>query len=182
VFDWCQNKNWLIRLPFLIWFAYIFVRSLQDPMYGSVLSWLNLGIHELGHVVLMPFGLFIHVLGGTLFQLAAPIFSLFNFYRQDDYFSICLSFGWLSTSLFDTARYVSDARSLNLPLATIFGNDNPIHDWNYLLDKLHLLPFDLGISIFVKVLASIAMLTCLISGGWLLYLMANKPKIDEIRN
>lgn len=166
---WCRGKDWKLRLPLLIWFVYVLVRHLADPMYNSILAPVNLGIHELGHFIFSIFGQFISMAGGTILQLLAPLFLMINFYRQGDFFAITLCFGWLSTNLFNVATYIADARAMDLPLVMVFGNENVIHDWNYLLSKLGLLQFDTIIAFLVRFLAVLSMLVCLYSGGWLLW-------------
>ena len=169
--EWCKGKNWMVRLPFLLWFFYVLVRHLSDPMYSSILGPLNLGIHELGHFIFGFLGQFLGVAGGTIFQLFVPIFAVFNFYRQNDFFSMTLSFGWLSTNLFSVATYVSDARALELPLVTPFGGDSVVHDWEYLLSTMNVLEYDTVIGSVFRVLAVISMLVCFIAGAWLLLRM-----------
>ena len=146
------------------------------PSYSSLISPLTLGIHELGHLALSFFGEFFGILGGTLFQVLAPILGLINFYRQEDFFALILCFGWLSTSLFDMAKYVADARAMNLPLVSPFGSDNVIHDWNYLFTRMGLLENDASIAFIVKCLATAAMLICLMGGFWLLWQMKKSSR------
>jgi hypothetical protein len=177
--DWCRGKNWYVRLPFLVWFAYILVKHLSNPMYSSLLGALNLGLHEFGHLIFSPFGQFLHMLGGTLFQIFAPLLGAINFYRQDDFFSIALCFGWLSTSLFDVARYAADARVMNLPLLSPFGGGDPIHDWNYLLSRMGILSFDTALSFIIKCFAVLSMLLCLGMGAWLLWQMHKSRLTSE---
>jgi len=170
--DWCQGKNWMVRLPFLLWFVYVLVRHLLDPMYASILGPLNLGIHELGHFIFGFLGQFLGVAGGTIFQLFVPIFALFNFYRQNDFFSMTLSFGWLSTSLFSVATYAADARALELPLVTPFGSGEAVvHDWEYLLSTMNILEYDAMVGGIFRILAIISMLICFTAGVWLLWQM-----------
>ena len=83
--EWCQGKNWLVRLPLLLFFVYVLIRHLSDPLYASILGPLNLGIHELGHLVFGFMGQFLGVAGGTLLQLIIPVFAVYNFYRQSDF-------------------------------------------------------------------------------------------------
>lgn len=177
--QWRRGKKWYAYFPFLIWFAYVFFRHLTDPGYNSILGPLNLGIHEFGHLIFFPFGQFLSVLGGTLFQLFVPIYGVVNFYRQKNFFAIALCFGWLSTSFFDIARYVADARAMNLPLAAIFGNENVIHDWNYLLGRLGILRFDAIAAFFIRCLAVISMLVCFALGAWLLWQIKKHSLIEK---
>ena len=150
-------------------FLYIFIKHLTDPQYFSIFGWLNLGIHEVGHLVFYFFGEFISIAGGTILQCIVPVISIFMFYRQKDFFAIAVCFGWLSTNFFHVGTYVADARSMNLPLHGFTAN--PIHDWNYLLSKLNILEFDTSIAFIFNALAFLSMLICLIFGGWLLWKM-----------
>jgi hypothetical protein len=174
--EWCRGKSWQVRLPLLAWFAYCLFRYLLDPSYHSILDMLNLGIHELGHMVFAFLGEFIGVLGGTLAQCLVPVFAVFNFYRQKDFFAITLSFGWLADNLFGIARYLGDARTMDLPLVSPFGSDTIIHDWNYLLARMGILRFDTVFAGGLRVIAVIVMSVCLVSGAWLLREMYKNPQ------
>jgi len=174
--EWCKGKNWLVRLPLLLFFVYVLVRHLSDPLYSSILGGLNLGIHELGHFVFGFMGEAMSVAGGTLLQLAIPVIGIFNFYRQEDFFSIALCFGWLSTNFFNVATYVADARRLELSLVSPFGGDNVIHDWEYLLSKFNLLQHDTVLAGIIRGLAVISMLVCFTAGAWLLWQMIRKQR------
>ena len=107
-------------------------------------------------------------------QLALPMFGVFNFYRQNDFFSIALCFGWLASSLFDAATYIADARTMELPLVAPFGGgDGIMHDWNYLLSHMGLLQLDTVIGFLTRCAATVAMCACLAGGAWLLWQMKN---------
>ncbi len=181
--EWCQAKSWLIRLPFLLWFSYVLIRHLSDPVYSSILGGLNLGIHELGHVIFGFTGQFLGVAGGTIFQLFVPLFAVWNFYRQNDFFSIALSFGWLSTNLFSVATYAADARKLELPLVSPFGGDSVVHDWEYMLSAMNILEYDVLVGWIFRVLAMISMLVCFTAGGWLLWQMfISRSRDSSLKN
>jgi hypothetical protein len=175
VLTWCGGKRWWHwRLPFLLFFAYILVRHLASPDYQSIFKGLNLGIHELGHMVFGLLGEFIGVAGGTLLQCLVPIGSVFMFLRQRDFFAIAVCFGWLSTNLFDVATYAGDARAMELPLVSP-GVGDVIHDWNYLLGHPGLLQADQAIAFLFRVGAVLSMAICLVAGGWLLWRMYRRP-------
>lgn len=177
--EWSRGKSWYVRLPLLIYFCYCFIRHISDPMYGGVLSGLNLGIHELGHFIFCFMGSFLAVAGGTIFECAVPVFAVFNFYRQGDFFAIALSFGWLSTCFFDVARYVADARLMELPLVSAFGGEDVVHDWNYLLSRMNMLQYNDIIAMMFKLGAIVSMSLCLIAGTWLLRQMMKNGKRKE---
>lgn len=144
-------------------------------MYISLLGGLNLGIHELGHLVFSPFGTFISILGGTFFQVSAPVISILNFYRQNDFFAISICFGWLSINFFEVSRYLADAQAMNLPLVSAMGALNPIHDWNYILSRMNILQYDAALAFTLICAAVISMIICFILGSWLLWLMLKNP-------
>ena len=176
--EWSAGRNWIIRLPLLILFAYLGVSYIRNPNYWCIFSYLNLGIHELGHVITRPFGQFICVASGSIVQCLVPVISMFMFLHQRDYFAIAICFGWLSTNLFYVATYAGDARDRLLPLVSIFGQEAE-HDWYYLLDKLLWLRHDKTIAAVFRAMGIGSMVVCLIGGSWVLWLMM-KPKTEEI--
>jgi hypothetical protein len=74
--QWCAGKQWWWRLIILLGFGFIFVGHLMDPNYSSILGALNLLIHEGGHLLFGWAGQFMAIAGGTITQLAAPIFGI----------------------------------------------------------------------------------------------------------
>lgn len=117
------------------------------------------------------------ILGATFFQIFIPLFAVFNFCRQSDFFSAALSFGWLSTNLFEISYYVADANKQTITLVSPFG-ENVIHDWAYILEKTGLLRYDLLLSLTFRLLGIVAMLFCFLSGIWILRHMA-AAKIEK---
>lgn len=169
--EWAEGKMPYLRAPVWLFFLYVFIRHVSSSHYSSLFSGITLGIHELGHVILTPFGTFMMIMGGTIFQIAAPVASFFVFLRQNDYFAVSVSFGWLSTSLFEAARYSGDAERMLLPLVSPFGGEDIIHDWNYMLSKLGMLGLAPAVSGFFWLLAVASMLLALFWGGYLLLIM-----------
>jgi len=172
---WCQGRNWLVRAPLVAWGAWILLHHLRSPDYASFFAGLNLGIHELGHVVFMPLGQTMGVLGGSLAQVLAPLASCLVFLRQRDWFAISFCFLWLGASLFELARYVGDARALELPLVSPFGGD-PIHDWHYLLAGAGLLRWDGTFAMLLRACAAASILVFLAAALWLLVQMARSGR------
>jgi len=174
--EWCRGRSWVIRLPVVLFFVYIFVRHLGDASYRSVFDATNFGVHELGHAIFAPFGELVSVAGGSIFECLAPVILMIGFLRQRDFFAISFAFGWLSTALFDVARYVADARSMQMELVSpwSFGDEPIIHDWNYLLSKFNMLQYDGALAFALRCAAAVSMLVCVIGGSWLLYQMMRR--------
>ncbi len=175
---WAEGRNGWVRLPVLVWFAWILSRHLRDPDYQSLFGGLDLAIHEAGHIVFGPLGDIMGVAGGTILQLAAPLIAGFLFLRQRDWFAIAVASCWLSVNLFDVARYAGDARAQALPLVSPTSGD-PIHDWGYLLGRIGMLHDDLIIARGIRALAVLTMLAGLVAGGWLVWRMLRSRKLAE---
>ncbi|MDD4911341.1 MAG: hypothetical protein PHP57_03540 [Sideroxydans sp.] len=109
----------------------------DGEIFGSFMHNILLPIHEAGHVLFMPFGEFLTILGGSLFQLALPFVIAGAFVvKNRDNFSAALGLWWTSISLLDLAPYIYDARYPQLILlGGHTGEDGP-HDWIYLLNTI----------------------------------------------
>lgn len=112
----------------------------------------NLVFHEAGHFICLPFGEFMHFLGGSLFQLLVPFIIACAFIRQASWFSAAFAVFWLGESMANLSHYIADARNQLLPL---LGGDSSTHDWNWILTQTNHLQSDLAIGQGVYVLGSI---------------------------
>ncbi len=127
--------------------------SVEPPgLLLTIIDGANLIFHEAGHIILLPFGEFIHYLGGSLTQVAIPAICAAYFWLHHQRASSAITLFWTGESITNVAIYVADARRMELPL---IGGD---HDWNYLLDRLNLLNQADGLGRFVFVLGILAIL------------------------
>ena len=149
-----MGRNPWIRLPLLLWCAWMWKDHLADPLASDIIKGLNLGIHELGHILWSPFGQFLTIAGGSLTQCLAPVVGGAMFVRQRDPFAVFFAVAWLGTNLFDVATYCADARAMELPLVSPFGGDEIIHDWNWILDHLGLLAWDQRLASLMRLAGS----------------------------
>ena len=168
---WATGRMWAPRALLLAYLAYAGYRHLTDPGYGSIFSGITLAIHELGHVLFAFLGEWLSVAGGSLTQLAAPAAVALILFRQRDYFGVAVGGAWLSMSLSNLAVYVADARAEELPLYSLGGGD-VVHDWNYLLGSVHLLPHDAHIAGIVRCAAVALLVASIWLGVWLCMVMA----------
>lgn len=138
-------------------------------------SWfhnVNLVFHEAGHVLFIPFGRYVSILGGSLFQILVPLFLLFAFLvKNKDGFAASICLWWTGQSVMDLAPYIADARALRLPLlGGGTGADSPgVHDWQNLLRPLGWLQYDIRIATLVDVVGSGVILLALGWGAWMLF-------------
>jgi hypothetical protein len=106
------------------WFA--FVRGVRVPILGMV----DLGVHELGHMLFFWAPRLVTVCMGNGMQSLMPltIAVCFGVFRRDwPACGLCLA--WCGTTLQDASVYIADAPYQALPLL----KENSIHDWGYIL-------------------------------------------------
>ncbi|HEX8175092.1 MAG TPA: hypothetical protein VF543_08235 [Pyrinomonadaceae bacterium] len=116
----------------------------------------NLVMHEAGHIIFMPFGQFMTIAGGSLFQVIVPAVFAFYFYYQKKQFSCALVLFMVGESLLNVSVYAGDAALMQLPL---LGGDDSIHDWNWMLDSLNLLERTREIAGAIRALGVLAILS-----------------------
>ncbi len=176
--DWCRGRNWKVRAPVWLLLAYFGVVQAINPQAWTPFAGINLPLHEGGHLLFRLLGWeFLHVAGGTLLQLFAPIAAACVFFRQRDYFAITFCLGWLSSGLMGTGVYMADAQAMQLPLVTAEGGGGDIgHDWEFLFSHLGLLRACEAIGWLTRQAGNLAMLAALGPGGWLLARMVLAPK------
>lgn len=125
--------------------------QLTESNGSYALHVVHLVFHEAGHIIFSWFGSFMHVLGGSLFQvLVYLIWFVAARYWGNDAFAGALCLWLAGTSLVDVAPYINDARSLQLTLlGGGTGREVEGHDWEYILTELNLLRQDIYISRWV---------------------------------
>lgn len=139
----------------------------------SFMHRVNLVFHEAGHVIFMPFGRFLSILGGTLGQWLIPFIVLCSFVlKSRDAFGATIGLWWLGQSTMDAAPYINDARAGQLILlGGVTGRDQPgYHDWENILRDLGWLQYDHTIAGIVNTVGAGLMIMSFIWGACVLYL------------
>jgi hypothetical protein len=170
-----RHHSWLLRLPILLWLAYLLVRYFQDPSASSLWGGVNLGFHEMGHILFGFFPEFLAVAGGTLTEMAIPLVVAWLFVRRREDFGAAVALFWFATVLMGTAVYAGDARARVLPLVSPFSGD-PLHDWYYMLGRLGLLYRDQTIAALFRTGGLLVMAGSVVLGARILWLMATDPE------
>lgn len=106
----------------------------HPPFLLIVLDWINLFIHEAGHLIFSPFGYMMKLLGGSLMQLVIPLAAIIVWYRRDRLNAHYFLF-WFGESLINVSVYVGDAPYRRLRLIS----SGALHDWYVILGCLTLL-------------------------------------------
>jgi hypothetical protein len=160
----------LIRTIFLILLGIYSLQFFTWDVNGDVMNAFihgpNLIFHEAGHVLFMPFGDFLSILGGSMFQILLPLGLTYVFYfREENPFAASVTLWWVGQNLTDVALYISDAGARSLPL--IGGMSEEAHDWGNLLTMMNLLEYDHALGIFTHYIGMIVMLVGLVWGGYI---------------
>ncbi len=172
---WCRVAVWVC----LSLWGWYFIQTRYDEVIGglpeinySFMHRVDLVFHEAGHVIFIPLGRFMSVLGGSLGQLMIPglVLGMFLF-KYRNAFGASVGLWWLAQSLMDIAPYIADARAQQIILlGGGTGRDRPgMHDWNNILNDLGMLEHDHAIAATAEVSAEALMLLAIAWGAFLLY-------------
>lgn len=101
-----------------------FVQHRRVPLLGGV----DLGFHELGHMLTYPFPDVITAIMGSVFQVAVPLgLGAYFWFRRGDLLGTGLCLAWAGASAVDVSVYIADAPFQRLQLIGGY------HDWAFLL-------------------------------------------------
>lgn len=121
---------------YFIWHAF-------HPEVWIFLNNIDLAVHEAGHFIFVLLGEFIGIAGGSIMQILIPALFVFYFWQKEELWQSSTVMFWLGENILEVSFYARDAQIMSLPL---IGGDGAIHDWNYLLTSLKLLPYAVFIS------------------------------------
>ncbi len=154
-----------------LWSVFLFGYDYRSGEIGmSFMHNILLPVHEAGHVLFIPFGEFMMILGGSLFQISLPLaIGVAFIIRNRDNFGASIGLWWASASMVDLAPYIYDALHPQLILlGGRTGADDGPHDWIYLLITLGQLDNAQRWGAFVHGCGGVLMLLALAWGGLVL--------------
>jgi len=159
-------------IAWLVFYALFLLYAFLDRSGFLILDYVNLMIHEGGHFFFSWFGETIHILGGTLGELIAPLLCAFYFFWQRETTGFAFSIFWFFENFPYIGTYMADARTASLPLVS-----SDESDWTILFGQWGLLQQDQKIGHAMHVLGWLGMLAIV---AWLGYRIretaSTKPK------
>jgi len=117
--------------------GFIGLVRMSEPGFIFLLDHANLLFHEAGHPITGLFSQRLEPYGGTVGQLFFPGLLMVSFWRKGRPLALAVAMIWFSENFLNVARYMADARKLDLPL--VGGGD---HDWNTIFARWNILQFD----------------------------------------
>lgn len=158
---WADNVRPALLAAFAVLLA---VLSARGEGWVPLVSHVDLGIHELGHMLAMwmpPLGA---ALAGSVLQVAAPcaVAAYFWFARRD-LAAATLFVSWLGVSLRNVSVYMADANVRLLPL--LGGQDG--HDWAYIFARWGVIAHAERIAGFVSAVGWLAFAGSLALAAWM---------------
>lgn len=160
----------LLLAIFSVWGFYFINGGLDWENIGSsFMHNINLPFHEFGHVLFIPLGEFMTILGGSLFQVLLPfLLTLVFVFKQKDTFAASITLWWCGQSFIDLSPYIADAEYRSLPL--VGGGGEESHDWGNLLTMLNMIEHTQAVAKTSFTLGSIIMVVALLWAAWILKL------------
>lgn len=140
---------------------FLLVLFRSEPGFVLGLDHANLVFHEAGHPLVGLFSARLEPYGGTMGQLVFPAVLAVSFWRRGQAPGVAASGIWFFENWLNIARYLADARSMELPL--VGGGD---HDWNTILSRWGLLQYDMRIAASLRVLAWLGIGASCVWLGW----------------
>jgi len=145
---WQRVTGWQLTGFGLGLAAFLGLIGVSTPGFIFGLDHANLLFHEAGHPIVGLVSTRLEPYGGTLGQLAFPVAVAVSFWRKRSAPAFAAGVIWFFENGLNIARYMADARAMELPL--VGGGD---HDWNTIFSRWHLLPHDVSIAGGVRVVA-----------------------------
>jgi hypothetical protein len=131
---------------FLVGFGlFLLLLAYSEPGFVFLLDHANLLFHEAGHPIIGVFSARLEPYGGTLGQLVFPCAVAVSCWRAGKTVGVAAALIWFFENWLNIARYMADARRLELPL--VGGGD---HDWNTIFSRWSVLQHDVGIASAVR--------------------------------
>ena len=121
-----------------VWGWFALVKSDQTPIF----VYLNIAVHETGHVLFRPFGELTMLVMGSGFEVLFPLaVGAFFLLVRHDPISTAVAWGWAASALASAATYIDDADDGRLAL--LGAGPDTAGDWERILgeeffDKVYL--------------------------------------------
>ena len=147
------------KLIFAALLGLYFLSIAYKPLDGSFLDLVDLPVHETGNLLFRPFGQFLMVAGGSLFQIIVPAVFVGYFWWNEKYYSAAIVLFWVGQSILNVFVYANDSVVMQLVLTSGFtGSEGSFHDWNYLLTETRLINSTRTVANIIRLLGTLTII------------------------
>jgi hypothetical protein len=151
------------KLIFAVLMSLYFLSIAYAPLHGSFLDIVDLPIHETGHLLFRPFGEFMMVAGGSLFQVIMPLVFVVYFWWNEKYYSAAIVLFWVGQSILNVFVYANDAVVMQIVLlGGLTGSEGSFHDWNYLLTETGLINSTKTVAGLIRFLGTLTIIAAIV--------------------
>ena len=141
-----------------VWGWFALVKNDQTPIF----VYLNIAVHEVGHVLFRPFGELTMLIMGSGFEVLFPFaLGVVFLVVKRDLVSTAVAWGWAASALASAATYIGDADDGRLALLGATGPD-AAGDWERIL----------GVEFFDKVYLADSIAGTVRTFGYVLWIVA----------
>ena len=160
--------HFVIYVCFVAWGLYFIAGGVDVLTLGtSFLHGIDQAFHAYGHIMFNPFGDFWELIGGSIFQVWAPLFPLvFFMVWQRDNFAASIMLWWCGQNFMDIAVYVADAPLQVVPL---MAGEAARHDWAAWFGEADNLDGAAGVATLLFVIGTLVILLSNLWGAYLLW-------------
>ena len=151
--------------------AFLGLLFASEPGFVFGLDHANLLFHEAGHPIVGIFSSRLETYGGTMGQLVFPVLLVVSFWRKGQALAFAAAVIWFFQNWLNIARYMADARVLELPL--LGGGD---HDWNTIFTRWDILQHDTQIAGTVKLIGWAGMAAACAWVAWRVWADRKRPE------
>lgn len=127
----------------------------------------------------MPFGLFMHILGGSLNQCLFPAIFMTYFIWKKDWAGAAFGLFWLGNNFINVSYYIGDAQAMALPL---LGGDTSGHDWHNLLTMTNALDWTDTLANLVRGIGTVCLFAAVIGLAIYILLLYLSPPAPSVKN
>ena len=166
-----------------IFYAYLFISILDfsveksNNIIVSGMYFINFGVHEATHLVLLFLPSVIVAAAGSIGEIGFTALMVIAALRAKSYFATVFTGLWVMLAFISAGRYMADARAQQLPL--IGPGETVQHDWNYVFSQLGWLSADTIIGGTVQAIGIIIGIGSLLFGIYLMVLKQYKSTYTE---
>lgn len=133
--------------------------------------------HEFGHILFLPFGEFMTLLGGSLFQAGLPLaLGCVFLVKNRDPFAAAVMLWWSAVAVMDIAPYIYDAQQPQHILLTGRTGDEGAHDFIDVLSDLGLLKKAQAVGYGVHRFGVVMLVASFVWAAWMVWLQYQRRK------